>query len=218
MILQIIFLILFLGVSCFHLIDCWNDNDRRFRTKPLLMLLLLVFYLFSAKLYSLLLIIALILSFLGDVLLIRDGEKWLIAGGASFLAAHILYIFLYARRIDPSAFIPSLVIPIAVVYCAATLFFIWQLLGSAPKGIPAALYIYLMVNAAMNLFALMHLIAYRTPGAVLAYIGAICFFLSDCILFLVLYAPEKVRFHPHFLVMSTYIAGQFLITLGMVLS
>ena len=67
----------------------------------------------------------------------------------------------------------------------------------------------------MNLLALMQLMTTRHPGAVVAYAGAVLFFLSDCILFLVRYHrnPDFVPKH-HFPVMLCYLSGEFLITLG----
>lgn len=217
MILRIVFLILFLGVSCFHLVDCWNNNNRRYRTKPFLMILLILFYLFTAEYYLVPLIVGLILSFFGDVFLIRNGNKWLLAGGCCFTGAHISYIILFLGRLDPSSFILPVVIVVPIVYGVIALLVIFGIRKNTPKTMAVGLYIYLLINAAMNVLSLTNLLAYRTGAAVLGYIGAILFFLSDCILFLAVYTPEKVRFRPHFLVMSTYITAQFLITMAMIL-
>lgn len=217
MILQAIVLLIFLGISCFHLADCWNDNNRRFRTKPLLMILLILFYLFSAKDFCIPLIVGLIFSFAGDVLLIRKGNNWLLLGGISFLGAHISYIVLFLKRLDPSSLLMPVAIVVPIIYGLAGLLVILTIRKSAPAPLTVGLYIYLLVNAAMNLFALLNLLSYRSTGSLLSFIGAIFFFLSDCILFLSIFTPEKIRFHPHFLVMSTYILAQLLITTGVLL-
>ena len=218
MILRIVFLILFLGVSCLHLVDCWNNNDRRFLTKPLLMILLILFYLFTAEYYLVPLIAGLILSFFGDVFLMKAGDRWLLAGGCCFTGAHISYILLFLGRLDPSSFILPVIIVVPIIYGLIALFVIFKIRSSTQKAMAIGLYISLLINAAMNVLSLMHLLVYQTGSAALGYIGAILFFLSDCILFLAIYTPEKVRFHPHFLVMSTYITAQFLITMAMILA
>lgn len=82
----------------------------------------------------------------------------------------------------------------------------------------AVMYIYLLANSAMNVFALMQLLSTGTLGAVIAYIGAVLFFASDCSLFLVrYYKPRKIVYKDHFTVMLTYILGELLITQGIIM-
>jgi uncharacterized membrane protein YhhN len=58
----------------------------------------------------------------------------------------------------------------------------------------------------------------QTPGSLVAYAGAVLFFASDCTLFLVRYFRNPdVIFKKHFTVMLTYLAGEFLITLGILM-
>ena len=77
---------------------------------------------------------------------------------------------------------------------------------------------YLFANATMNIFALKQLFSNPTAGAVVAYIGAILFFISDCTLYLVRYYKDPdIVFKRHFTVMLTYILGEFLITQGVLM-
>ena len=77
---------------------------------------------------------------------------------------------------------------------------------------------YLFCNSAMNVFALIQLTNAPSKGTVVAYIGAILFFISDCLLFLVRYYKKKdIIYKKHFFVMLTYILGEFMITLGTLL-
>jgi hypothetical protein len=58
----------------------------------------------------------------------------------------------------------------------------------------------------------------HSPGSVVAYLGAVLFFASDCTLFLVRYYRDpNVVFKKHFTVMLTYLAGELLITLGIMM-
>ena len=64
----------------------------------------------------------------------------------------------------------------------------------------------------------MQLLSTGTLGAVIAYIGAVLFFASDCSLFLVrYYKPRKIVYKDHFTVMLTYILGELLITQGIIM-
>ena len=84
-----LFLALFAIFSLIHLYYCFlNDRKGRVRTKPLLIITLLIFYLKSAPEISYLLAAALVASWIGDILLIGNGEKWLVTGGAFFIAAN----------------------------------------------------------------------------------------------------------------------------------
>ena len=78
------------------------------------------------------------------------------------------------------------------------------------------MFLYLAANSVMNVFAFMMLLSGPSLGAALAYAGAILFFTSDCILFLSRYYEKKDRIPKRgFLIMLTYIAGEALITIGM---
>ena len=92
---------------------------------------------------------------------------------------------------------------------------VWK---TTPRLMRAVMYIYLLANSAMNVFALMQLLSTGTLGAVIAYIGAVLFFVSDCSLFLVrYYKPRKIVYKDHFTVMLTYILGELLITQGIIM-
>ena len=112
-----------------------------------------------------------------------------------------------------------IVTPVALVYFGIAFAVIKAVTPTTPKIMVGPMYIYLLANATMNTFALMQLISHRSAGAVVAYIGALLFFLSDCTLFLVRYYKknETLIFHKHFTVMLTYLAGELLIVLGMLM-
>ena len=112
-----------------------------------------------------------------------------------------------------------LIVPIALLYFAVAFAVIIAVQPTTPKIMVGPMYIYLLANATMNSFALMQLLTHRSPGSVVAYLGALLFFVSDCTLFLVRYYKknENLIFHKHFTVMLTYLAGELLIVIGMLM-
>lgn len=86
--MKIVFLVLFAAASIAHLYFSWKDDKRgRAVTKPFLLLFLALYYVFSVDKISLVLLFALLTSWLGDVLLIPKGHKWFSAGGVSFMVS-----------------------------------------------------------------------------------------------------------------------------------
>lgn len=217
--MKYVYLVLFVAVSVVHLIDSYKDDaKKRARTKGFILPLILLFYLASVKEYSWVLIAALITSWLGDVLLIPKGTKWFVMGGLSFLASHILFIFTYVPHIDFANVVWYIVIPIAILYFTVAGIIIKNILPTTPKMMIFPMFAYLIANSTMNVFALMQLFSAPSAGSAIAYIGAVLFFISDCTLFLVRYHKKPdIVFKKHFTVMLTYILGEFLITLGIIL-
>ncbi len=217
--MNIIFLILLIGFTVKHLIDSWNDDaKKRAYTKPFPLIFIILFYLSSTDDYSIPLLIALITSWLGDVLLIPKGHKWFTMGGISFMVSHFFFIFAYVGRIDFSKIPWFIVIPIALIYYGISLKIIFMVKDNTPKIMIPPMYFYLLCNSTMNVFALMQFMSNPNIGSFIALVGAILFFVSDCTLFLVRYSkkPEMI-YKKHFTVMFTYIVGEFLITLGILL-
>jgi uncharacterized membrane protein YhhN len=183
-----------------------------------LLLCIIGYYVVSADKISVLLLLALITSWLGDVLLIPKGHKWFRIGGTSFLISHYLFILVYVPEIQWSGVKWLIVAALAAVYITISMKVIQAVKPTTPATMIKAMYNYLLTNNAMNIFALMRLMSLGSAGGWLAYIGAVLFFTSDCTLFFVrCYSKPEVIFKKHFTVMLTYVVGEFLITLGMLL-
>lgn len=218
--MQYAVLTLFLLLSSIHLYHSWHDAAKhRAMTKPFLLLLLAIFYVCAAPRISLVLLLALLTSWLGDVLLIPKGHKWFIIGGVSFLTSHFLFIAVYAPAIRWTSVPLVLLVLLAVVYYGVSLRIILAVRPTTPKIMVAPMYLYLLANGTMNLFALTRLFTLRTAGSAVAYAGAVLFFISDCVLFLVRYHRDRdIIFKRHFSVMLTYLTGEMLIVLGMLMN
>lgn len=217
--MKYLFLGLLLIATVWHLIESWNDNMRRRRfTKPFLIPLILLYYLVSTSHPIWFLVLALIFSWLGDVFLMFQGNTWFTIGGCFFGVSHIFFVLTYVGRIQWSAVHLYVIIPVAIVYIAITTLVIRAVIKQTPKKMLPPMYLYLIANSTMNVFAIMQLESIPGAGSIIAVIGAILFFISDCCLFLVRYSkrPELV-FKKHFTVMLTYVVGEFLITQGILM-
>ncbi len=219
LILRYIFLALLFIFTVIHLVDSWRDDKKRRKyTKPFLILFIIGYYLVSVDNISLLLILALAASWLGDVLLIPEGNGWFTAGGISFMFTHFLFIAVYAQNLDFRSFPLAWAIPAAAVYYGISAVIIFKLRPSTPKMMLLPMYFYLLSNSTMNIFALLQMITLKSTGSIVAYIGALLFFVSDCTLFLVRYYKKpEIVFKKHFTVMLTYVFGELLITQGVLM-
>lgn len=220
-IISYIFLALFFASCAVHLYHSWKDDSKkRAITKPMLLLFLIGFYVFAEDKSNLniVLIVALATSWLGDVLLIPKGNGWFTAGGISFLISHLTFIAVYVTNIDFAKVNWFITVPVAIIYYFIAFKIIMAVKANTPKIMVVPMYLYLLANSTMNVFALMQLICNPCLATALAYAGAILFFASDCTLFLVRYHENKnIIFKRHFTVMLTYVLGEFLITLGILL-
>ncbi len=217
--MRFVFLALFLAASAVHLCFCYSFHTiGRKMTKPLLISALLVYYILSAESPSPLIIAALAASWVGDVLLIRSGESWLIAGGVFFICTHILLMVTFAGEAAFPGGRPLITAAAAAAYIALSFAVIRKLRGEASPLMRALLMVYLLINALMNLFALSRLTVLGTVGAALVFAGSVCFFLSDCALLLLLYLEDPpFVYRRNFTVMITYLAAEFLIVSGLLL-
>jgi uncharacterized membrane protein YhhN len=184
-------------------------------SKPMLLVYLLVYFIkFSAGLDRGLrtwVIAALILSWIGDVLLMFQSrnEMFFLAGLVSFLLAHISYIvFFHKIRIKESIRSNAWFLLIIVVYYAALVSFLSPYLGEMKLPVR----IYGLVISFMLLLALHMKYLSLHKARIFFIIGAILFVVSDSIL-----AINK--FYQPFagaglLIMLTYGLAQFSLVQG----
>ena len=213
-----VFLVLYLIFCAIHLYDSWVDNPaRRAKTKPVLLLFLILYYVTSADKLAIYLLLALITSWLGDILLIPEGNVWFTAGGISFLLSHVFFILAYTQNITFAGTPWAVVILAAILYFGISVLIIYKVMPTTPKPMVVPMWLYLIANSTMNVFALIQYFTHRSGAALVAYIGALLFFISDCTLFLVRYYKKNPNliFKKHFVVMLTYLAGELMIVLGM---
>ena len=210
-------IILFVLSTAVHLYaSLRQDKPLRNRSKPFILIGLLVYYCFGTDRIALTVVLALFFSWIGDLLLIPKGVKWFTAGGISFMVSHFFFILSYAEYVSFAK------IPVYWIVLPTLLFFVLvarvfsRLRAYLPKALYYPMYLYLLINGAMNCFALFRLLSQMTPGSVVTVIGALLFFISDATLFFVRFKKDG-RIKTHFWVMLTYSVGEFLIVLGLIM-
>ena len=209
------FLAVFVLSTAVHLYASLKKNTKmRNITKPFILASLLGFYAVSASEVSLYIVLALIFSWLGDVLLMPKGVKWFTVGGIAFMISHAFFIAGYCRDIVFSQ-IPVALIALLAVFFVVTVGFIFsKLKPHLPKALFYPMFLYLLINGAMNCFAIFRCVSSPTAATITTAIGAALFFVSDSSLFFVRFNKNS-RMKTHFIVMLTYSIGEFLIVLGL---
>ena len=213
--MKYVFLAVFLLATAVHLAASLKQNKKvRNITKPFLLSSLLGFYVLAAAAPALAIILALVFSWLGDVLLIPKGTKWFTVGGIAFMISHGFFIAGYCRDIVFSAIPVVLIVLLGVFFAAAVTFIFSKLKPHLPKALFYPMFLYLLINGAMNCFAIFRCVSNPTAATVTTAVGAALFFVSDTSLFFVRFKKDS-RLKTHFLVMLTYSIGELLIVLGL---
>ncbi len=196
-------------------------------TKPLLMLLLMIYFFVNVKShfrpFSLLILFALLFSLFGDLSLMVLKEPlfaaypMFIVGLGSFLIAHLFYIKAFSGypstekgfvRIFPYIAIPFL------LYAAWINYAIHPNIGDF--FIPVL--IYSLVITLMGISALNLSERVITTASASIFIGAILFIFSDTIIALNKFRPDIQIGSPRVLIMLTYILGQYYIVKGAIVA
>jgi uncharacterized membrane protein YhhN len=201
-ILQIIVLIV-LVIDLFLIFN--NNTELRFFTKPILLPVLMLWYISSSKSEKIQLnaffLAGLILSFFGDLFLLF---KWgFLPGLGSFLLAHLCYIISFKKK--PQKRIKEFWPIILSLYASILLVFLFPYL----KEMKIPVLIYAVVISVMMYSAL------KTQNRNLM-IGALLFLISDTLLSVNLFVKPLMILN--LLVMITYVLAQWFLVRGMLLS
>lgn len=224
----------FFIVSLIHLIASQIDNEQlRSKTKPFLMPFLifavLLYTFMQLKVFSItqiLLCIALIFGWIGDIYLLGTPSKSHFAKGAgAFLIGHCLYLAILIILYEFSIATRNIAILIILIYICILL--IAKKKIHFPHGILGLeLAFYAIILCSTSCISLIVLVSHFTattntilslnnliiPQTFIIFAGGILFLISDTLL-------SFVTFINHFkhcdtLVMVTYISAQFLLALG----
>ncbi|AXE77191.1 lysoplasmalogenase [Streptomyces atratus] len=189
-------LIAFLVASAVDLFGLLSDVPvAHLVAKPLLMPLLAGYA--AARRGPGLLIAALLFGWGGDTLLLFDADAAFLIGMGSFAAGHVCYLWLFGRARSS--------LPVGFVYAAVLVTFVALLWSGLPADMRIPMTGYSLLLTAM---------AYRagTLGRYAAAGGAL-FLLSDALIATGIADWPQLP-APDFWVMLTYIAAQFLLTVG----
>lgn len=213
--MKIAALLIFAISTAIHLYaSAKKDQKLRNLTKPWILLALLAFYLFASEKDALTVILALVFSWLGDVLLMGKGVKWFTAGGIAFMAGHVCFVLSYLPEVNFAALpLWEILLP-AAVFLTATVLVFSKLRAHLPKALFYPMFLYLLINGTMNCFALYRCFSDPCTATLTSLIGAVLFFISDASLFFVRFKKDGKE-RSHFWVMLTYSVGELLIVLGL---
>ncbi len=214
--MSVIFLAIFFVFTSLHLYGSAKQNKRlRNLTKPFLLSSLFGFYFFTAGNALPSILIALFFCWLGDILLMKSAMKWLIAGGISFMIGHVFFMIGYSRDITFSSehLLPALLLAALFVFAAISIFL--KMKPDLPQSMVIPMIGYLLINAAMNCFAILRMISMPGIPAFITCIGAMQFFVSDSFWFYVRFKKEG-RLKTHFWIMLTYSLGELMIIIGLI--
>lgn len=174
------------------------------------------YYCFGAEKIRLVVVLALLFSWIGDILLIPDGNKWFTAGGISFMISHFFFVLSYLKDVDFKVISPVIVIVLAAFFMITVNIIFRMLKDSLPKGLFYPMYLYLLINGTMNCFAIFRCLTSPDLAGIVTVIGAVLFFVSDTTLFFVRF-KKNGSIKTHFIVMLTYSIGELLIVLGLMM-
>lgn len=207
---SIVVLALFIAAGVFYLfVDYYDKTFWRQVTKPLLMPLLLLFYLLTAAHPLPLLVAALVFGFLGDTLLLGSG-RFFPAGLLAFLLGHVCYISLFILHTAWQS-VPIWVFAAALLYIAYGFWLMRRLLpGLNEMKLPG--FLYLGCILLMSLTALLRAAGEPRVQTALPFIGSLFFIVSDSLLSLDAFTGSKKIRGP--IIMITYLTAQALITVG----
>lgn len=197
----------FLAIGILHLVGQLAAAEELSRaTKPLLILSLAAALIWSVggRLSApvVVALIALLLSWVGDVALMISGSLWFVVGLGAFLLAHVAYIVLFLRYLARKK-LPGTAL-LYLIWLALLVVFLVPYLGK--MLVPALLYAVVITTMAI--------VATRCGPIVT--VGALLFLLSDSMLAVNKFVPDVELAQSGFLIMVTYIAAQGLIIVGVV--
>lgn len=210
--------IAFLFLALLHLYAVYaNLPNLRFFSKPLICISL-IFILYKEtglkKNIEKLVAVGLFFGCLGDIFLMLN-ENMFVAGLASFLIGHILYVIAFSKQTSAKALSKHKSYILIAGILASFSYYLYNILKPSlgPLKIPVILYI--IVIAAMAFFAYTRRYQTNTLSFIICLIGALLFIFSDSILALnkfVAYLANSGLY-----IMSSYILAQYFITLGIIL-
>jgi uncharacterized membrane protein YhhN len=212
-----VFAYFFFGLL-FIISPLFGSDSLAYILKCLIIPSLLVFYLTSKSkpthAEDKYIIIALLFSWLGDAFLQckNGGDLFFLLGLISFLFTHIFYTIVFFGTSGESIFLKSkrLLILIIILYGSLTIYTLLPGLGT--MQIPVTIYgivITGMVIAALSRFGKVNDTSY-----LMVFLGALLFLISDS---LIAFNKFKQAFpYSEILIMGTYLAGQFMIILGII--
>ena len=182
--------------------------EYRAVAKPMIMASLIGFYISVERRQSNAFILAMIFALFGDVFLLFTSDIFFIIGLCCFLGMQLLYAFIFAKESSHNPKQLWFAIFGAGIAGITLITYIWSGLGI----LKVAVLVYCVAIISMIVTAVNR--KQSLPGYSSVAIGVMLFLISDAILAITKF---KTSFNgSEYLIMSTYMAAQFLIVHGLV--
>ena len=205
-----IFLLVYIILSAVHIIgEVYEKITIRYITKPMLMPILLLFYVTATTTIWFGIISALICGCIGDILLMFKKEELFTFGLLSFLIGHIAYTATFV-----SGATITIVGGIAIIPYILTIAILYKFLSPGLEKMKGPVVVYMIVIMTMSYTSLLRALNLMEMMAFIVVIGTILFIVSDGIIAVNKFKREIP--HAQVLIMITYLCGQFLIVYGMI--
>ena len=212
--IRIIILIILGIVSLVNLFGEYKDSFiLKCLSKPLLMPLLIAYYVLTAQDINILIILALFFGLLGDIFLLKSEQLNIMLGIASFFLGHVFYITYFLISIDftfPPYFY-LIIIPYIIIILG-----LFKLLYHHMGELRIPGLLYMIIITLMSFTTAIRYDAVKFIPYLLPLIGSLLFITSDTVLAIGLFKKEVK--YGGVIVMFTYILAQTLITIGVTLS
>lgn len=214
------FTFVFIVIGLLHLTGVLtNIQTLALYTKPLIVISLAIYLISATKLkgrFHKRILAGLIFALVGDVLLsfVSENEHYFAYGLVAFMLCHLLYISAFYLDFKSAPELDKRGARLAIICCGivATAFFFYLRPHLGVMRVPVLAYT--LVISFMVMMAAFRNQRVNRLSFNLTIIGAISFMLSDALL-----AYHKFAFefpYANFFIMITYLAAQYLITIGAV--
>lgn len=208
------FLYLFFIVSFFEIIaEYQEDKLLIWITKPFILPFLFAYYLSLTKKLNYYFLVALIFSWIANLLFIENTLKWIIYGSVFFLVYRILIIYIVMNKVKMPSIVPLIIGCIPFVFIYATVCFLsFEAMGDN-------IYLFL-IHGIFTIFlgglSLGNYIMISNKSNLVLFLSTMLFALTQFVFVLKLYYEDANIFHA--LAMIMFVVGQFLLTKFMFLT
>ncbi|MDF2700730.1 MAG: putative rane protein [Haloplasmataceae bacterium] len=210
-----LYLIPFLLISFLNIYFEFTRNIKgRIITKPLLMPLLILFYIGNVSVINYLVILALICGLLGDIsLLWSERKSFVTAGISAFLNGHIFYIIIFLQSSAYLKELPLWLLTLFIPYIVLGVI-AGSILFPVMKTMKMEATIYMGVIFIMSYMSLTQVFSIPFDSFLFTFIGSVFFVTSDLILAFDMFKKHNQKNNLY--VMITYICAQLFIITGLI--
>ena len=217
--IEYIFLVIFFIIVILEIFAEYKDNKKlEYCTKPLLMPLLILFYIFgviegaSIARVDWLIVVALIGGCAGDIfLMLKNQEKWFLFGMLAFLVNQIFYIISFFLSISNITNFDRWGLFLLGPAILMLIFMVPRFINKT-EDMKIPVLVYLGAILLMHIVAILRLAEFQGLPFILVYVGSISYIFSDATIAVNKWDTEVTN--GRLIIMTTYIMAQLFIILG----